>query len=50
MRDLAVDDSHLKRIEAIINSMTGEERRNPDIIGVRANAGLPQAQEQACRM
>ncbi|HOB08416.1 MAG: signal recognition particle protein [Limnochordia bacterium] len=33
MRDLAVDDSHLKRIEAIINSMTGEERRNPDIIG-----------------
>lgn len=33
MRDLAVDDSHLKRIEAIINSMTGEERRNPDVIG-----------------
>ncbi|HHX01826.1 MAG TPA: signal recognition particle protein [Firmicutes bacterium] len=33
MRDLAVDDSHLKRIEAIISSMTVEERRNPDIIG-----------------
>ena len=30
---LAVDDSHLKSIEAIINSMTVEERQNPSIIG-----------------
>jgi signal recognition particle subunit SRP54 len=28
----AVDDGQLKRIEAIIDSMTGEERRRPEII------------------
>lgn len=33
LKDMAVDESHLKKIEAIINSMTAEERRNPDIIG-----------------
>jgi len=32
-RGLEVDDSHLKKIEAIINSMTPEERRRPEIIG-----------------
>lgn len=33
LRDLEVDESHLTRIEAIISSMTVEERRNPQIIG-----------------
>ncbi|HHT72434.1 MAG TPA: signal recognition particle protein [Firmicutes bacterium] len=33
LKNLDVDESHLKRIEAIINSMTPEERRNPQIIG-----------------
>ena len=33
LRGLEVDDSHLKKIEAIINSMTPEERRRPEIIG-----------------
>ncbi|NLM69721.1 MAG: signal recognition particle protein [Firmicutes bacterium] len=33
LKNLDVDESHLKRIEAIIDSMTVEERRNPDIIG-----------------
>jgi signal recognition particle subunit SRP54 len=28
----AVDDGHLKRIEAIIDSMTPQERRQPDLI------------------
>jgi signal recognition particle subunit SRP54 len=33
LKDLDVDESHLKKIEAIIDSMTVEERRNPDLIG-----------------
>jgi len=33
LKNLDVDESHLKRIEAIISSMTIEERRNPQIIG-----------------
>lgn len=33
IRDLQVDESHLKHIEAIIDSMTGKERLQPDIIG-----------------
>jgi len=33
LKDVDVDEKHLKRIEAIINSMTPEERRNPQIIG-----------------
>ncbi|MDI9458449.1 MAG: signal recognition particle protein [Bacillota bacterium] len=33
LKGLEVDDSHLKKIEAIINSMTPEERRKPEIIG-----------------
>jgi signal recognition particle subunit SRP54 len=33
LKGLEVDDSHLKKIEAIINSMTPEERRRPEIIG-----------------
>jgi len=33
LKNLDVDDSHLKKIEAIIDSMTPEERRNPSIIG-----------------
>ncbi|HPT84219.1 MAG TPA: signal recognition particle protein [Limnochordia bacterium] len=33
LQGLEVDDSHLKKIEAIINSMTPEERRRPEIIG-----------------
>lgn len=32
MGDLKVDEKQLKRVEAIIHSMTPEERRNPDII------------------
>ncbi|HHT91115.1 MAG: signal recognition particle protein [Bacillota bacterium] len=33
LQGLEVDDSHLKKIEAIIQSMTPEERRRPEIIG-----------------
>lgn len=32
LKNLQVDESQLKKIEAIIDSMTVEERRNPDII------------------
>jgi signal recognition particle subunit SRP54 len=33
LKDLQVDDGQMARTEAIIQSMTGEERRNPAIIG-----------------
>jgi signal recognition particle subunit SRP54 len=33
LKDIEVDDGQLSRAEAIIRSMTGEERRNPAIIG-----------------
>ncbi|MGC2240993.1 MAG: signal recognition particle protein [Acidimicrobiia bacterium] len=33
MRDVDVDDRDVRRVEAIIQSMTPEERRNPKIIG-----------------
>ncbi|MGH8872285.1 MAG: signal recognition particle protein [Acidimicrobiia bacterium] len=33
MREVDVDDRDLRRVEAIIQSMTPEERRNPKIIG-----------------
>ena len=33
LQGLEVDESHLKKIEAIIQSMTPEERRRPEIIG-----------------
>lgn len=33
LQNLEVDESHLKKIEAIIQSMTPEERRRPEIIG-----------------
>lgn len=33
LRDVEVDDREIRRIEAIIQSMTPEERRNPKIIG-----------------
>ncbi|MFO7300433.1 MAG: signal recognition particle protein [Actinomycetes bacterium] len=33
LREVDVDDKDLKRVEAIIQSMTPEERRNPKIIG-----------------
>ncbi len=33
LKGLEVDESHLKQIEAIIQSMTPEERRRPEIIG-----------------
>ena len=33
LREVDVDDRDLKRVEAIIQSMTPEERRNPKIIG-----------------
>ncbi|NLL48934.1 MAG: signal recognition particle protein [Firmicutes bacterium] len=33
LQNLEVDESHFKRIEAIIQSMTPEERRRPEIIG-----------------
>lgn len=33
LQGLEVDDSHFKKIEAIIQSMTLEERRKPEIIG-----------------
>lgn len=32
LRNLEVDESHLKKIEAIIQSMTPQERRRPEII------------------
>jgi signal recognition particle subunit SRP54 len=33
LKDLQIDDRQMARTEAIIQSMTGEERRNPAIIG-----------------
>ena len=33
LKDLEIDDRQMARTEAIIQSMTGEERRNPAIIG-----------------
>ena len=33
LKDLQVDDQEIARTEAVILSMTGEERRNPSIIG-----------------
>jgi signal recognition particle subunit SRP54 len=33
LREVDVDDRDLRRVEAIIQSMTPEERRNPKIIG-----------------
>jgi signal recognition particle subunit SRP54 len=33
LKDLQIDDGQMARTEAIIQSMTGEERRNPAIIG-----------------
>ncbi|MCJ7832511.1 MAG: signal recognition particle protein, partial [Actinobacteria bacterium] len=33
LKDLQVDDKEIARTEAVILSMTGEERRNPSIIG-----------------
>ena len=33
LQNLEVDESHFKKIEAIIQSMTPEERRRPEIIG-----------------
>ncbi len=33
MRDVEIDDRDVRRVEAIIQSMTPEERRNPKIIG-----------------
>ncbi|MFG0284044.1 MAG: signal recognition particle protein [Phycisphaerales bacterium JB039] len=32
LKDVHVDDNQLDRVEAVINSMTSEERRKPDII------------------
>lgn len=32
LKDLPVDDKQIKRVEAIIQSMTPEERRNPEIL------------------
>ncbi len=49
----AVDDKQLKRVEAIIQSMTKEERRNPDILNfsrkqrVARGSGVTRAEVQA---
>jgi len=32
MQDVAVDDGQLKRVEAIVQSMTRQERRQPEIL------------------
>ena len=32
LKDVNIDEKHMDKIEAMINSMTLEERRNPDII------------------
>ena len=42
-----VDDRQFIRMEAMINSMTAQERRFPDILRVRANAASPPG--PACR-
>lgn len=55
LKDLeeAVDDKQLKRVEAIIQSMTTEERRNPDILNfsrkqrVARGSGVTRAEVQA---
>lgn len=33
LREVDIDDGDLKRVEAIIQSMTADERRNPKVIG-----------------
>jgi signal recognition particle subunit SRP54 len=38
--DLAVDDGHLKRVEAIVQSMTRQERRQPDILNASRRARI----------
>ena len=35
LKDLSVDEKQMKRIEAIVLSMTGEERTQPDILNAR---------------
>ena len=46
LRDPEVDESHLTRIEAIISSMTVEERRNPQIIGGSRKRRIAKDQER----
>jgi signal recognition particle subunit SRP54 len=38
--DLAVDDGQLKRVEAIVQSMTRQERRQPDILNASRRARI----------
>ena len=40
-----ISDDDLKQVEAIIYSMTPDERRNPQIIGRRARAASPRARD-----
>lgn len=42
LKNVEVDDSQFSRIEAIILSMTPQERANPDLINRAARSGLPQ--------
>jgi signal recognition particle subunit SRP54 len=43
MPDLAVDDGQLKRVEAIVQSMTRQERRQPEILNANRRARIPAA-------
>jgi len=47
MPDLNVDDKQFKKIEAIIYSMTPEERRKSNIINGSRKKGLQEAAGQA---
>ena len=44
LKNVEVDDSQFSRIEAIIISMTPQERANPDLINPAARSGLHRVQ------
>ena len=46
IKDVDINDDAFKGIEAMINSMTIEERRNPDVINPAVKYGLPKEAEK----
>ena len=44
-----ISDDDYKRVEAIIYSMTPDERRNPEVIGGGGERGSPRAAAPRCR-
>ena len=47
--DMSGHEKELNRTEAILNSMTSQERRNPDIINGSRRARIAEAREPGCR-